>query len=76
MFSLVISMATHRVDFLNRSILNIMSNFVPNEVKTVCPRDPEWLDSDIKNYYGIKIKSIKDIRGMVTKLLIRLLWIA
>ena len=25
-----------------------MSNFVPNEVKTVCPKDPEWLDSDIK----------------------------
>ena len=37
-----------QVDLLNKSILNIMSNFVPNEVKTVCPRDPEWLDSDIK----------------------------
>ena len=33
-----------QVDLLNKSIPNIMSNFVPNKVKTVCPRDPEWLD--------------------------------
>ena len=25
-----------------------MSNFVPNEVKTVCPREPEWLNTNIK----------------------------
>ena len=25
-----------------------MSNFVPNEVKTVCPQDPEWMNRDIK----------------------------
>ena len=38
----------HQVDLLNKSILNIMSNFVPNEVKTVCPREPEWLNRNIK----------------------------
>ena len=25
-----------------------MANFVPNEKKTICPRDPEWMDGNIK----------------------------
>ena len=25
-----------------------MSNFVPNEIKTVCPREPEWLNRNVK----------------------------
>ena len=37
-----------QVDILNKTILNIMSNFVPNEVKTVCPREPEWMNRYIK----------------------------
>ena len=39
---------TDQVNFLNQSILNIMSNFVPNEIKTVRPLEPEWLNPDIK----------------------------
>ena len=37
-----------QVELLNRTILNIMSNFVPNEVITVRPCEPEWLNRDIK----------------------------
>ena len=37
-----------QVDILNETTLNIMSNFVPNEVKTVNPREPEWMNSNIK----------------------------
>ena len=37
-----------QVDILNQTILNIMSNFVPNEVKTVNPQEPEWMNSYIK----------------------------
>ena len=37
-----------QVDILNDTILNIMSNFVPNEVKTINPREPEWMNSNIK----------------------------
>ena len=37
-----------QVDILNQTILNIMSNFVPNEVKTVCPREPKWMNRHIK----------------------------
>ena len=39
----------HQVNLLNNCVLNIMTNFVPNEVKTVCPREPEWLNRNVKN---------------------------
>ena len=28
--------------------LNIMSNFIPNEVKKSVPRDPPWIDKNLK----------------------------
>ena len=34
---------------LNQTILNIISNFVPSEVKTISPSDPEWMSRNIKN---------------------------
>ena len=37
-----------QVNFFNETILNIMSNFVPNEVRTVRPQEPEWLNRNIK----------------------------
>ena len=37
-----------QVELLIRTILNIMSNFVPNEVITVRPSEPEWFNKDIK----------------------------
>ena len=38
-----------QVAILNKTILNIMSNFIPNEVKTIRPREPEWMNNNIKN---------------------------
>ena len=43
---------THQVRLLNETILNIMSNFVPNETKTFRPSDPPWFNKDIK--YSLK----------------------
>ena len=40
---------THQVNMLNECVLNIMSNFVPNEVKTIRPREPEWFNRNVKN---------------------------
>ena len=37
-----------QVNFLTECILN-MCNFVPNEDKKIRPRDPEWLNGNIKN---------------------------
>ena len=36
-------------EILNQCVLNIMTNFVPNEVKTICPREPEWINRNVKN---------------------------
>ena len=43
---------TQQVSLLNKTILNIMSNFVPNEVKTFRPLDPPWYNKDIR--YSLK----------------------
>ena len=38
-----------QVHLLNQCLLNIMSNYVPNEIKKVCPQEPNWLNRNIKN---------------------------
>ena len=40
---------TQQVFLLNKTILNIMRNFIPNEQKTIRPRDPPWLSREIKS---------------------------
>ena len=40
---------TLQVELLNETILNIMSNFVPNKTITVKPTEPEWVNREIKN---------------------------
>ena len=37
-----------QVCLLNKTFLNIMSNFVPNEDKTVRPSEPPWINTDVK----------------------------
>ena len=66
----------HQVNILNQTILNIMSNFVPNEVKTVCPREPEWFNNSIKKLLRNQNKVFKRFKKMVLKMKIRLLLIA
>ena len=48
-----------QVDILNETIMNIMSNFVPNEVRTVNPREPEWMNNNIKKLLRKKSKVFK-----------------
>ena len=33
---------SEQVDFFNNTLLNIFSNFIPNEIKTIRPKDPPW----------------------------------
>ena len=40
-------------------ILNIMSNFVPNELKVMTPRDPPWIDKDLKSKLNRKNRLYK-----------------
>ena len=37
-----------QVNLLNETILNIMSNFVPNEIKRYRPSEPAWFNHDIR----------------------------
>ena len=47
-----------QVDILNETVLNIMSHFVPNEVRTVNPREPEWMNTNIKKLSRKKKQSV------------------
>ena len=60
-----------QVDILNQTILNIMSNFIPNEVKTVNPREPEWMNTNIKTLSRRKNKVFKRYKKIGMKMKIR-----
>ena len=53
-----------QVELLNSTILNIMSNFVPNETIKIKPSEPEWLNRDIKTMIKNKIESIESTKTM------------
>ena len=44
--------------------LNIMSNFIPNEVKKSVPRDPPWIDKNLKQMLKKKISITGTIKSM------------
>ena len=39
-----------QVELFNETIVNIMSNFIPNETMTFDDRDPPWLNKNMINY--------------------------
>ena len=43
-------------------ILNIMSNFVPNEVKKTVPRDPPWFTKPLKSMLNRKNRLFKNYK--------------
>ena len=51
-----------KASILTKTMLNIMSIFIPNEIVTIDDRDPPWIDNKIKslikykNEYSNKIK--------------------
>ena len=45
-----------KVSVLTKTILNIMSNFIPNEIVTIDDRDPPWINNKINSL--IKNKNI------------------
>ena len=38
-----------QVNFFNQTFLNIMSNFIPNKTIKIDPKDPPWINCDLKN---------------------------
>ena len=48
-----------QVDVLNKTIMNIMSNFVPNKMVTSKPNVPQWISRHIINMMGRQNKLYK-----------------
>ena len=40
---------TDQVRLFNNTLLNIMSNFIPNQIKTFHPKDPPWFNGRIRH---------------------------
>ena len=43
-------------------LLNIMSNFIPNEIKTFVPRDPPWISKELKTMLNRKNRFFKNYK--------------
>ena len=51
-----------KVDTFNKTILNILSNFIPHETITCDDRDPPWFDKKIKSLIYEKNTTLKKFR--------------
>ena len=49
-----------KASILTKTILNIMSNFIPNEIVTIDDRDPPWVNDKIKSLIKNKTEYFKN----------------
>ena len=49
-----------KASILTKTILNIMSNFIPNEIVTIDDRDPPWINNKIKSLIKNKTEYFKN----------------
>ena len=49
-----------KASILTKAILNIMSNFIPNEIVTIDDRDPPWINNKIKSLIKNKTECFKN----------------
>ena len=54
-----VSCPNQQVSILNEVLLNIFSNFIPNKVTTVRPRQAPWITNAIKNFIRKKNRAYK-----------------
>ena len=55
------SCPNEQVQLLNEVLLNISSNFIPNNVKTIRPRQAPWITEGVRNFIQKKIACIRNI---------------
>ena len=51
-----------QVKLFNETLLNVMSNFVPNEIKKINPRVPPWVDKHLKSKLNKKNRLYKNYK--------------
>ena len=49
-----------QVEAINDVLTNIFSNFIPNEIKTIRPRQAPWITQSIKNFIQKKNRAYKN----------------
>ena len=49
-----------KVSILTKAILNIISNFIPNEIVTIDDRDPPWINNKMKSLIKNKTEYFKN----------------
>ena len=49
-----------QVSILNRTLINIFSNFIPNKLVTFNDKDPPWMTSDLRDKINWKSSIYKD----------------
>ena len=53
---------TNRQTTFTETLLNIMANFVPNEMKTFVPRDPPWINKELKTLLNKKNRLFRNYK--------------
>ena len=51
-----------KVKLFNKTILNVMSNFIPNKIRRVKPRQPPWIDARLKSKLNKKNRLFKNFK--------------
>ena len=51
-----------QVKTFTENFLNIMSNFIPNEVKRIIPRNPPWINKQLKALLNRKKRLFKNYK--------------
>ena len=53
-----------QVQTFTKIFMNIMTNFIPNEIKRIVPRDPPWITKPLKLCLIGRIDSLKTTKDM------------
>ena len=56
-----------QVKTFTKIFLNIMSNFIPNEIKRIVPRDPPWITKPLKTMLNRKNRFFKNYKRHETR---------
>ena len=49
-----------KLPFVKKTILNIISNFIPSDIVTIDDRDPGWINNKIKSLITNKTEYFKN----------------
>ena len=51
-----------RVQIFTKGFMNIITNFIPNEIKRIVPRDPPWITKPLRTMLNRKNRLFKNYK--------------